>query len=93
MFDISKREEDNIEEFFQVLKGLHTDNVYCTCDMMILHPALLCKLRPYQEQAVRWMLHKERLDCNANCRKTSFKALYDWFMLHDMTDESTNYQG
>lgn len=45
------------EELFKVVKIFHEKEV-CQ-DAFHQHPALLPKLRPYQEQAVQWMLSRE----------------------------------
>lgn len=47
------------EELFKVVKNFHQKEV-CQ-DVFHQHSALLPKLRPYQEQAVQWMLSRERV--------------------------------
>ena len=46
------------EKLFQVVKKHHEKEKYN--DIPVQHSALLPKLRPYQEKAVQWMVHRER---------------------------------
>lgn len=52
------------EEFFQVVKKFHEKEEYG--DICVQHSALLPKLRPYQEKAVQWMIHREKQPVKEN---------------------------
>lgn len=47
------------EELFKVVKVFHEEEELS--DVCAQHPHLLPKLRPYQEKAVEWMVHRETL--------------------------------
>lgn len=60
-------ERQNVEELYDYIRHLHqTESPEVTYDVQ--HKALIPVLRPYQSQAVNWMLKREKF------RKTSQKG-------------------
>lgn len=52
-------ERQNVEELYDYVRHLHqSDSHEATCDVQ--HKALIPVLRPYQSQAVNWMLRREK---------------------------------
>jgi hypothetical protein len=51
----------DIDELYRVIKERHM-SVSCQVLPGIQHESLLPRLRPYQQQAITWMLNKERND-------------------------------
>ena len=53
------RMRHSIEELFSVVKAYH-DQEELSVKVNVQHDGLRPTLRPYQKEAVRWMLHQER---------------------------------
>lgn len=78
----SLEEVEDIEQFFKALQVIRSTQSVCTGteQYVVTHPALLCALRPYQQESVRWMLHREQWRCSPECRLASRYALYGWLV-------------
>ncbi|XP_064122069.1 E3 ubiquitin-protein ligase SHPRH-like [Macrobrachium nipponense] len=57
-FTGEKTLKHDTEELYAAIKCAHKGKDYCAVDVQ--HPSLIPKLRPYQQAAVRWMLHQEK---------------------------------
>ncbi|KAM9382694.1 E3 ubiquitin-protein ligase SHPRH isoform 1-T1 [Phaethornis superciliosus] len=53
-------ERQNIEELYDFVRHTHQQDIQLLRDN-VQHPALIPILRPYQSEAVNWMLHQENL--------------------------------
>lgn len=53
-------ERQNIEELYDFVRHTHQQDIQSLRED-VQHPALIPVLRPYQSEAVNWMLHRENL--------------------------------
>ena len=67
-------ERQNVEELYDYVRHLHQrEDQGQSFD--IQHPALILVLRPYQSQAVNWMLRRERYKTEASQGKVVTASL------------------
>ncbi|KAM7118052.1 E3 ubiquitin-protein ligase SHPRH isoform 3-T6 [Ciconia maguari] len=62
-------ERQNIEELYDFVRHTHQQDIQLLRED-VQHPALIPILRPYQSEAVNWMLHRENLTSTPNSENT-----------------------
>ncbi|KFQ32932.1 E3 ubiquitin-protein ligase SHPRH [Merops nubicus] len=68
-------ERQNIEELYDFVRHTHQQDIQLLKED-VQHPALIPILRPYQSEAVSWMLHRETLTSTPNNGKYMENALH-----------------
>eukprot|EP00062_Callorhinchus_milii_P009757 gi/632953895/ref/XP_007892672.1/ PREDICTED: E3 ubiquitin-protein ligase SHPRH [Callorhinchus milii] len=74
-------ERQNIEELYDFVRRLHQQEILCT--EKVQHPLLIPALRPYQHEAVSWMLQQEHYKTPSSCNKTALHLLWKEFTTKD----------
>ncbi|NXL94438.1 SHPRH ligase, partial [Alectura lathami] len=68
-------EQKNIEQLYGVVRRIHQQDIQLLREDL-RHPALIPTLRPYQSQAVSWMLHRENFTGTKSNGKYMENALH-----------------
>ncbi|XP_067840174.1 E3 ubiquitin-protein ligase SHPRH [Heptranchias perlo] len=67
-------ERENIEELYDFVRRAHQQEVLC--NEKVQHPLLVPTLRPYQCQAVSWMLQREQYNAGPSSSKNALHLLW-----------------
>jgi hypothetical protein len=65
----------DVEELYGVVKQYHAENIDSVPEIDPQHRSLLPKLRPYQKDAVRWMIQREKVDDNEDNLHVLYKEI------------------
>lgn len=92
-FQVSEEINHNhdIDSFYKAIKNAHKDTEYNT-SINVQHSSLIPQLRPYQKEAVKWMLYKERINSSSVAKK-ELHPLYIEITCLDQTLLYYNYYG
>lgn len=75
-------ERQNIEELYDFVRHTHQQDIQLLRED-VQHPALIPILRPYQSEAVNWMLHRENLTSAPSSGKyMGLENLHNWGKWH-----------
>ncbi|XP_041043596.1 E3 ubiquitin-protein ligase SHPRH isoform X2 [Carcharodon carcharias] len=69
-----ERERENVEELYDFVRHAHQQESLCI--EKVQHPLLVPTLRPYQCQAVSWMLQKEQYSAGPSSSKSALHLLW-----------------
>ncbi|XP_078069477.1 E3 ubiquitin-protein ligase SHPRH isoform X2 [Mustelus asterias] len=69
-----ERERENVEELYDFVRHAHQQEVLCI--EKVQHPLLVPTLRPYQCQAVSWMLQREEYSAGPSTSKNALHLLW-----------------
>uniref|UniRef100_UPI00398F525C E3 ubiquitin-protein ligase SHPRH isoform X3 n=1 Tax=Pristiophorus japonicus TaxID=55135 RepID=UPI00398F525C len=67
-------ERENVEELYDFVRHAHQQETLCS--EKVQHPLLVPTLRPYQCQAVSWMLQREQCDVGPSSNKNALHLLW-----------------